>query len=563
MKDFLRDEGGGMRDEGRNERVSVEAAQGAGDTLAPSRHLLDSESHSSLIPPPSSLCLWLDWGLVVCLFVLAVAAPHSIAATQVAWLCGMFLWVIRYFVRPRPVLHRTPLDYALLGFFILTFLSALVSYDRGESIGKLRSASLFTIFYLVVENVPSRRVLRALVLTLVASCMVNVVYTFAERMVGRGVKIAGLSVESPLYAAGIRDGDTLLAVDGAALRSPEALEQALEQRPGRAPYQTIEQMPVAGAARDAKARVNFYRVEGRPTFEVERGRLLPGETPLARLGIGNWSRGRDERAAGFYGHYVTYAEVLQLVGSLALGLLIAQRRKWDLPKVLLAATVGGITAALLLTVTRAAWLGLLLSAFTIVLIGASRRTWLVVAALALPLALAGLFVLQQKRQVGFLDKRDGSTAWRLMVYRESLGLLVSEPRHMLVGVGMDSIKTHYREWGLFDKGRQSIGHLHSTPLQIAVERGLPALLVWLALVATYARVLWRLARGDGRVEDWVERGLVLGALGGLVGFVASGMVHYNLGDSEVSMIFYFVMGLALVIERSTRLESQQTKFQQS
>ncbi len=552
-----------MRDENRDERVSGVTGHGADDTLTPSRFSSAPLSSSSLILHSSSFSVWLDWGVVVCLFVLAVAAPHSIAATQVAWLCGMLLWVVRYFVRPRPVLHRTPLDYALLGFFILTFLSALLSYDRGESIGKLRSASLFTIFYLVVENVPSRRVLRALVLTLVASCMVNVVYTFAEQAVGRGVKIAGLSVESPLYAAGIRDGDTLLAVDGAALRSPEALAHALEQRPEHVPDQTIEQTeqtteqkPVAGAARDAKAGVNFYRVEARPTFEVERGRLLPGETPLARLGIGSWSRGRDERAAGFYGHYVTYAEVLQLVGSLALGLLIARRRKWDLPKILLAAAVVGITAALLLTVTRAAWLGFLLSAFTIVLIGASRRTWLLVAALALPLVLAGLFVLQQKRQVGFLDKRDGSTAWRLMVYRESLGLLVSKPRHLLVGVGMDSIKTHYREWGLFDKGRQSIGHLHSTPLQIAVERGLPALLVWLALVGTYARVLWRLARGDGHVEDWVEGGLVLGALGGLVGFVASGMVHYNLGDSEVSMIFYFVMGLALVIERSTRLESQ-------
>ncbi|MBA3240793.1 MAG: hypothetical protein H0T60_06155, partial [Acidobacteria bacterium] len=48
---------------------------------------------------------------------------------------------------------------------------------------------------------------------------------------------------------------------------------------------------------------------------------------------------------------------------------------------------------------------------------------------------------------------------------------------------------------------------------------------------------------------WVERGLVLGAVGGLVGFVAGGMVHYNLGDSEVVMIFYFLLGLALAAER--------------
>ncbi len=80
--------------------------------------------------------------------------------------------------------------------------------------------------------------------------------------------------------------------------------------------------------------------------------------------------------------------------------------------------LAGMLVALILTVTRASWAGLLASAFTIALVGASRRTLLWTAALALPLALAGLFVLQQKRQVGFIDTQEGSTSWRLMVWRE-------------------------------------------------------------------------------------------------------------------------------------------------
>lgn len=44
---------------------------------------------------------------------------------------------------------------------------------------------------------------------------------------------------------------------------------------------------------------------------------------------------------------------------------------------------------------------------------------------------------------------------------------------------------------------------------------------------------------------------MLGALGGLAGFFASGLVHYNFGDSEVAMIFYFIMGLCLVVERES------------
>jgi O-antigen ligase len=93
--------------------------------------------------------------------------------------------------------------------------------------------------------------------------------------------------------------------------------------------------------------------------------------------------------------------------------------------------------------------------------------------------------------------------------------------------------------------------MHSDYLQIALERGVPALIVWLILLGAYARTLWRLRRSVPE-ENWIEKGIVLGALGGLVGFMLSGVVHYNWGDSEVVMILYVIMGLSLVVEREFR-----------
>lgn len=493
---------------------------------------------SPLIAHPSSLSVWLDRIILFWLFVLAVAAPHSIAATQTAWACGLLAWALRLLVRPRPRLYRTPLDYALLGFFILTMISSLASYDADVSIGKLRGASLFTIVYLVALNVTSRRVLRWLTFALIASCMLNVVYTIGERLVGRGVKVQGVRQSSPLYAAGVRNGDTLLEVDGRALRNPEELLAALSNVPGP-------------EERSAPARVRIYRYEWMPIFDVPRGRLLDGETTLQRLGIDGWTRGRDWRASGFYGHYTTYGEALQLIASLALGLFIALRRWKTKGALLLLVALAGLSVALLLTVTRASWLAFLVSSSVIVLVGASRRTALILAACALPVVLTGLFVLQQKRNVSFFDPKDDSINWRKTVQREGLQLLMSRPRHLLVGVGMDSIKRHWREWGLFENGRIPVGHMHSTPLQLALERGLPTLIMWLVLLALYARMLWRTLR-RANSGGWVERGVLLGALGGLAGFFTSGLVHYNLGDSEVAMIFYLIMGLALVVEREAR-----------
>jgi O-antigen ligase len=221
---------------------------------------------------------------------------------------------------------------------------------------------------------------------------------------------------------------------------------------------------------------------------------------------------------------------------------------------LIAAAVAGIACALLLTVTRASWLAFLVSIFLIVLAGAASRRALALVLLAACVAVpVGLYVLRQKRGVGFIDRQDQSTTWRGTVWREAFGVLTRSPRHLLVGVGMDSLKRRWREWGMFDGGRLPWGHLHSTPLQIAFERGLPALAAWLALLGLYLRMLWRLARRAERAV-WRERGLALGAMGGAVGFFVSGLVHYNLGDSEVAMTFYFIMGLALALERLTARE---------
>jgi O-antigen ligase len=497
----------------------------------------------------SKVAVWLDRAITFWLFAFAVFAPHSIAATQIAWLCGLLLWTARFLFRPRPHIPRTPIDYALLGFIVLTIISSLFSYDHSTSIGKLRAASLFTIVYLVAANISQKRILRLLALTLIASCMVNVFYTFGERIIGRGVRIDGVEATSPLGAAifvredqtedptPITSGDTLLEVDGRPLRSPEELAAVLD---GSAP-----------AAGSEFALVKIYRVEWMPVLKVPRGRLLGGATALEKLGVHNWSRGREWRAAGLYGHYTTYAEALQLIASLAMGLFIALKSKRGLPGALLLAAIIGFGGALLLTVTRASWLAFLLSSFVIVLAGSSRRIAAIVVACALPVVLVGLFVLQQQRSVSFYDQKDQSITWRETVWREGFDLLRSRPRHLLVGVGMDSIKSHWREWGLFDNGRLPVGHMHSTPLQLAVERGIPALLFWVALIVLYAVLLVRLARSK-KVDDQVERGIVLGAFGGLVGFVASGMVHYNFGDSEVVMIFYFIMGLSLVVERRSR-----------
>ena len=461
----------------------------------------------------------------------------------------MLFWLLRFIVFPRPKLDRTPIDYPMFLFFVLTGLSAFLSYEPSVSIGKLRAASLFLIVYLFAENIRSPKLLRALPVLLVAVCMANVFFVFGQFALGRGVKVYGVSSASPLSQARlvargqaqsvpIVAGDTIEQVDGQSIRSADELVRALDQSTDKEP-----------------AKIQIYRVEWIATLEVPRGKLIPGGTPEERLGIERWSYGRDRRATGFYNNWATYSESLQLIGSLALALLVALPRKMSWHGLLLGLAVVGIAGAVLLSVTRASWLSFLLSAGLILSLTIRRRALVVLGLCAIPIVLAGLFVLHQKRNVGFFDRKDDSIAWRQKVWRDGFHLLVSNPRHLLIGVGMDSIKSHWRAWGLFDQGRMPWGHMHSDYLQIALERGVPALCVWLILIGMYARMLWRTRRRVPN-ERWIERAIVLGALGGLLGFMTSGIVHYNWGDSEVVMILYLLMGLSLVVERSVRESNQ-------
>jgi hypothetical protein len=452
------------------------------------------------------------------------------------------LWIARLAVFPRPKLFRSPVDYALLGFFVLSGVSGVFSYNPTMSIGKMRAASLFTIVYLVSQNVRSWREVRLLSLTLIASCMINVFLTGGQLAIGKGVKVQGVAATSPLTKAvfhtrtvtqltPIADGDTIWQIDGSPVENPQDLASAL-------------------AAGTSPAKVRIYRVEWMPELEVPRGQLLPGTSAEEQLGISNWSRGRDWRATGFFNHWVTYAEVLQLIASLALGIFLTLKQKKTLTGVLLLLAVAGLVFALAATVTRASWIGFAVSVVVMLLLTTSRRTILIAGACAIPLVLASVVLLQQKRGIGFIDKTDQSTSWRQTVWEEGFALLINKPRHLLFGVGIDSIKGHWREWGLFDNGRQPIGHMHSNLLQIALERGVPALIVWLLLMGVYFRMLWRFARREA-TEDF-SRGLAIGALGGALGFFTSGLVHYNWGDSEVVTVFYFIMGLCLVVERTNQ-----------
>ena len=130
--------------------------------------------------------------------------------------------------------------------------------------------------------------------------MVNVVWTpVSSGSSGRGVEITGFVRTAPLARALLWEGDTLVTADGKKVYSPEDVEASIEK--------------------SDVTKIKFYRPDFEYTVDVKRADILPGGNALEKLGIESWKKSRNWRSSGFYGHYTTYAEVLQLIASLAFG----------------------------------------------------------------------------------------------------------------------------------------------------------------------------------------------------------------------------------------------------
>ncbi len=479
---------------------------------------------------PTTL-VWLDRGFAGSILLLALAAPLSIAGTQTAWAIALLFWLLRL-IYVRPSFARDGISIVVLVFVGLTLISSIFSYEPEVSLRKMVGVSLVSITFLVASAVKTDSLRRIVTIILITSASVAALYSIANTAIGRNLKVVRMTATSPLKAAGVEESDTIQKVDGVSVNSPTELAAA-----------------IAANSADGAVELTVYR------YELFHKITLPfAGSPVsdpASLGITEWSRGRDVRAAGFYGHYTTFAEALQLVGSLAFGLLIlVPGGLFARNRLVLAGALALMSAALFLTVTRASWGGFAISAGVIVLAGASRKVILICLLASIPLAAGGIYYLQQKRNVTFVDNKDLSIKWRTSVWREAVGVLVSEPRHLAVGIGMDSIKKHWQDWGMFDKGHLPMGHMHSNPLAFAFERGIPTLIAWIIWVFLYLRMLWRGVRMTA--SPWLERGIMLGCLGGTVGFLAAGLVHYNWGDSEVVMIFYLLMGISISVNRATK-----------
>ncbi|HWX41397.1 MAG TPA: O-antigen ligase family protein [Blastocatellia bacterium] len=489
--------------------------------------LINNVAFTPAEAPNQRLYLVTERIIQFCLVMYALFAPHSIAITQGSYLLGALAWGVQLVATRNFKQLKTPADIALFGFFACCFASSIFSYNMLLSLNGLRSPAFFLAFYFVSSRTRTLRSAAFLAFALVGSCLINVAYSGARLAIGQGVKIDAIASTSPLADSDLQTGDVILAVDNHKVKNAQDISQIVDSSRGR-------------------VSIDFQRKETLSSTSVSRKAIK--ESPGAgteRLGIVT-SPGRNFRITGFYNHYETYAEVLSLIASLAIGLLIAVPRKASLTALFLGISALLITAALILTSTRSGMLALGASLLVMTLASYRRRAALLALALIAIVAPIASFELQRSRGISFLDPQEGSTAYRLEVWREALGLIKNDP---VVGIGKGSEGSLKESLGLFDNGKLPASHFHSTPIQIATWWGLAALICYMSFMVVLVVETWRTAAAAHVRNHRASWGIALGVLGALIAFNVNSLAQFNFGDGEVVMAFWLLAGISFAVRR--------------
>ena len=241
-----------------------------------------------------------------------------------------------------------------------------------------------------------------------------------------------------------------------------------------------------------------------------------------------------QRPHGTLGHYMTYSGTLMLVIGVAGARLVFGTRDRVWPALVMPALV----VALSLTLTRSAWVGACVAVGVLFILKDLRLLGLLPVVAALFFAFAPDSVTN--RMVSMFDLRDPSNRDRLAMARTGSAMVRDFP---LTGVGPAMIPKLYTQYRDPDAVQDINPHLHNVPLQIAAERGLPALAIWIAFIAVLAYSLFRIFRSEH------DQTLAAAGLAAIAGMLSAGLFEYNFGDSEFLMLFLVLVTLPFAASR--------------
>jgi O-antigen ligase len=245
-----------------------------------------------------------------------------------------------------------------------------------------------------------------------------------------------------------------------------------------------------------------------------------------------------------------FAGFLTLVLPAGLGLLgyLARERRWAMLGIIIPC-LGLGTLAVMETLTRAAWLGILLGLLAMLVVlgltrAISRERKLqaavgLAAALLLAVGLAPETSVARMKTLLPLGDTPAAMAFRRAVWLDSLPIIRAHP---LVGTGPRTFHLIYAQYKSTKAQLPTffVDYPHNDYLQYAIEMGIPAAA---ALVAVLVLLICQLGRQVATAAEGSEFPMMLGALGSIVAFATAAFYSFELSITANGLLFWAMLAV--------------------
>ncbi len=204
------------------------------------------------------------------------------------------------------------------------------------------------------------------------------------------------------------------------------------------------------------------------------------------------------------------------------------------------AMFGVLALCLILTQSRGCWLGFILSAVIFVTFWEGRLWGL------LPLVICIIpFIIPQTiadRIMSIGNMEDTSTSYRVFIWLGTLGML---KHYWLGGIGMGE-GAFGAVYPFFSYNAIIAPHSHNTFLQLTVEAGIGALVVFVVTQFVFLRGMAKTYRLDNKKS--IDSLNALAFASAILGFLLQSMFDYTFYNYRVMALFFMVMAMGVALK---------------
>jgi putative inorganic carbon (hco3(-)) transporter len=219
------------------------------------------------------------------------------------------------------------------------------------------------------------------------------------------------------------------------------------------------------------------------------------------------------------------------------------------------ASVAIISAAILLNGTRSIWLATIPAVLYLVWFWQPKMIFAVPVVVAVAFLMAPPTTRERVLSLVHPQANIDSNRHRVVTFVTGIQMIKAHP---WFGLGPEEIARNFDSYVPADIRRPLpigyYGHLHNIYVQYAAERGIPGLLCVLWFIGL---VVWDAIRGIGRLRGTRSQELFIlhGTIAVVIGILVGGIFEYNLGDSEVLMMFNCVVALSYAAGKSATADT--------